>query len=108
MWAAGKCDRQADESGNDSGDKEYDERQAQEDKRRMKAETRKVQSWGRVGKERDERATSKSDDFREKRSACGPDTCNAPDSGEQGPTALEGTSMQGKRLQVFCEIGEVK
>lgn len=50
----------------------------------MKAETRKVQSWRRVGTKCDERATSKSDGFREKKVLpMGPDTLTALEIGER-------------------------
>lgn len=102
VWQAGRREWQR------LWDKDYDERQAQKDKRRMKAETRKVQSWRRVGKKCEEWATSKSCDFRENCSANGTDTSNALDGGEHGPTTLEDTSTQGKRLQLYCEIGDIK
>lgn len=37
-----------------------------------------------------------------------PDAFSTLDGGEHGPTALEDSHMQGKRLQVRCEIGKMK
>lgn len=37
-----------------------------------------------------------------------PDTFRTLDSGERGPTTREGSNMQGKRLRLYCEIGQIK
>lgn len=37
-----------------------------------------------------------------------PNTFSALDSGEHGPTSLKDTNMQGKRLQLRCEIAKIK
>lgn len=65
----------------------------------MKAETRKVQSWRRVGTKCDE-----SDGFREVLMLMGPDTLTALETGEHPGGHFY---TQGKCLQFDCEMGKI-